>query len=467
MGAPGVGGRQGNVAQLATDMGAHAAQARLGLTWPVAVLFAGFPVWWALGLSSFIWLPVGACMLVALVSRRRLRVPAALVAWFAFLSWVLLSGLQLTSSNKIMVFSYRLLLYAAAALLFMYIYNLPRSARLDHKILNYLTFFWIFVIILGYADIAAGTHTLTPPFEHFIPHGYRNKEFVQELVHIYFSQVQTFLGFPVPRPAAPFTYTNLWGAAVAVLTPIALATAAIAGPGLRRRLILAVLCASVVPMVVSLNRGMFLSLGVGVFYVALRLALRGRVASLAVVLTLVGVAVAIVVLTPLGHLVSSSFSSTHGNSNTTRLSLYSDATAGANQSPLLGKGAPQQLAGQTSSPPIGTQGQLWMMLYSNGYPATIFFLVFVLGALWQTRRVPTTAGLWLHAVPLVALVQIPVYGWLPAEVFLVMAASAMAYRFCSRHPRAEDHLLLSPGVTEPGEGAGCALKAPVPVSVPP
>ena len=42
------------------------------------------------------------------------------------------------------------------------------------------------------------------------------------------------------------------------------------------------------------------------------------------------------------------------------------------------------------------------------------------------------AGLWLHTVPLVALPQIVVYGWLPVELQVVMVAAALSYRYCWR-----------------------------------
>jgi hypothetical protein len=185
-------------------------------------------------------------------------------------------------------------------------------------------------------------------------------------------------------------------------------------------------------MVASLNRGMFLSLGVGIAYVTVRLAMRGRFGALALVLAVVAGGAIIVVLTPLGHLVTDSFSSTHGHSNATRLSLYQQATAGVGQSPLFGYGSPKPVTTgvgqQPGTPAIGTQGQLWLVLYSSGYPAAVFFIGFYLAVLWQTRRARGTVGLWLHTAPLVALSQIAFYGWLSAEVQVVMVAAALAYR---------------------------------------
>ena len=407
-----------------------AGRRRLSLTWPLAVLFVAYPGWWLLGVSSFTWIIAPIPMLGLLIWRRWCRVPVAFILWLMFISWVLLSGIQLESGTRIITFSYRFALYVGAGVLFVYTYNLPRSTTFDFKILRILTTFWMIVVAGGYAGIIVGAHTFVPPFEHLLPHGLRSQPFVQELVQPVFAEVQGFLGFPIPRPAAPFTYSNYWGGNIAVLTPVAIAAAIAAGRGAYRKLIFAVLIASVVPIVFSLNRGMFISLGIGVFYVTLRLAQRGRITALGLLLGIAVLMVLILIATPLGHLIAASFSSTHGNSNSTRLSVSQLAIAGARQSPIFGYGAPQPIGGQSGLPAIGTQGQLWMVLYSNGVPATIFFVGFFGAVLWQTRRARGMPGLWLHAVPLVALPQIVVYGWLPVELQVVMVASALAYRYC-------------------------------------
>ncbi len=400
----------------------------LPVTWPLVALFAAFPLWWVLGLSALIWPVLAVPMLVALIWRRRTKAPAPIVFWFLFCSWVLMSGLQLGSGTKITTFCYRLLLYAGAGILFLYVYNLPRSGRVNLKVLRILTAFWIIVVIGGYAGMIGGAHTFPAVIEYLLPHSLRNQPFVQELVQPVFANVENFLGFPDPRPAAPFPYTNNWGGNIAVLTPVALAGLAVTGPGLRRKLIIGFLAASLVPMVVSLNRGMFLSIGIGLLYVAIRLALRGRVVTLVSMLGLIALVAAVVALTPLSHLIIANLSSTHGHSNTTRVSVAQQAFDGVNRSPIFGYGEPRAVTGQGGTPPIGTQGQLWMILYSNGYVACALFFAFFLGVLWQTRGARGTAGLWLHAAPLVALAQISFYGWLPVELQVVMVISALAYR---------------------------------------
>ena len=173
-------------------------------------------------------------MLAVLIWRRQSRAPLAFFWWLAFTSWVLLSGLQLQSTTKIMTFSYRLALYAAAGVLFLYVYNLPRSSRLDTRVLRILTIFWMVVVAGGYAGILLRSYTFVPPFMDLLPYGLRSQPFVQELIQPVFANVEGFLGYPVPRPAAPFSYTNNWGGNIAVLTPVAFAAAVAAGPGLRR-----------------------------------------------------------------------------------------------------------------------------------------------------------------------------------------------------------------------------------------
>ena len=317
---------------------------RLPVTWPLVVLFVVFPVWWALGVTAFTWIIVALPVLASLIWRRWSRVPAAFILWLAFVSWVLLSGLQLHGGTKIITFSYRLALYAAAGVLFVYVYNLPRSRSLDTKILRILTVFWMIVVAGGYLGILVGSHTFTPPIDKLLPHGLASQPFVRELVQPVFVDTKASVhGLRFPRPAAPFAYSNYWGGNLAVLTPVAIAAAISAGRGARRKLIVCVLIAQIVPMVFSLNRGMFLSLGLGIFYVALRLALRGRLASLGSLLGAVALVAVILAATPLGHLVGVSFaSSNHGHSDTTRVSASQQALAGARQSPIFGYGDPRR-----------------------------------------------------------------------------------------------------------------------------
>jgi hypothetical protein len=51
-----------------------------------------------------------------------------------------------------------------------------------------------------------------------------------------------------------------------------------------------------------------------------------------------------------------------------------------------------------------------MVLYSNGIPALAVFLGWFLVTVRAGLRLTSQTGLWLSAVPLIALVQLPFYG---------------------------------------------------------
>src|SRR5690606_27872937 len=96
------------------------------------------------------------------------------------------------------------------------------------------------------------------------------------------AQLQEVLGYPTPRPAAPWGYTNLWGNNVLLLLPwFVLAGWTYARHRWQKIGMLATLAISVIPIIVSLNRGLWLGLAVAAGYAALRLALRGRLLAIA------------------------------------------------------------------------------------------------------------------------------------------------------------------------------------------
>ena len=403
---------------------------RLPLTWPLVVLFAAFPVWWALGISAFTWIIMAAPVLVSLVWRRQARVPTAFILWLAFDSWVLLSGLQLHGGTKIVTFSYRLALYVVAGLLFVYTYNLPRSTATDTKILRVLTIFWMIVVAGGFAGIVFGAAQLydavrkdpaarsAQPAVHTRarPSSLRRGSGLPRVsdspaggaLHL-----QQLLGRQHgcahacghrrgdPRRARRAAQNHRWGA-----YRLHRANGLLAEPG---------------HVHIPWHRG-------GIYRVP---ASPARPPGLIRVAAGRGCAcLGDLGTDPAGGLIGASFASSHGNSDFTRSSASQLAIEGARQSPIFGYGEPTQHTDETHQPPIGTQGQLWMVLYSNGIPAAVFFIGFFAAVLWQTRRARGMAGLWLHTVPLIALPQIGVYGWLPVELQVVMVASALAYRFC-------------------------------------
>jgi hypothetical protein len=126
--------------------------------WPVLALFGGFPIWWALGLSAVICILFAIPMLAWLLARGgRLRVPKGFGLWLAFLFWMLLSSTQLDEARRWYAFSYRGVLYLSMTVMFVYVYNLPRSAMPTRRIVLALALFWAAVIGFGFAALAAPT----------------------------------------------------------------------------------------------------------------------------------------------------------------------------------------------------------------------------------------------------------------------------------------------------------------------
>ena len=300
-------------------------------------LFGGFPIWWALGLSAVIWILFALPMLAWLLARGgRVRVPKGFGLWLAFLFWMLLSATQLDEARRWYAFSYRAVLYLSMTVMFVYVYNLPRLAMPTRRIVLALALFWAAVIGFGFAALAAPTFRLTTPVSLLLPSQRWPAAPCQDLISPSLAQVQTFIGYALTRPAAPFTYTNEWGGAVGLLTPMALAAIGLVRSYLTRNAIRLLLVASLVPIVISANRGLWVGLAAGLVYAAVRVALRGNARALVAIAGFLAVVTAMVAFTPLERYVGDRLS--HQHSNERRESLSQQAVTGALERPLLGYG---------------------------------------------------------------------------------------------------------------------------------
>lgn len=394
--------------------------------WPIYVLFVGFPVWWALGLGGFIWPIMAFPMLLSLLRRDRIFAPPGMLLWGGFVVWMLITGIEIDSMGRALGFAYRSALYLSATILLLYVFNSSRDILETKKILWALSIFWIYVVFGGFLGLVFPYFSFTSPVEAMLPHAILSNDFVKEMVHPAFAQVQEFLGFPTPRPSAPFVYTNDWGACFALLVPfVVLAWQT----GLRRRfkMILGVLAgASIIPVVLSMNRGLWLSLGLGLVYAALRLSLKGRERALIAFVTVTILLVGALFFTPLGTTLSERLATPHSNNR--RVSLYEEAVRGAAESPLFGFGAPRPSKWNPNAPSVGTQGQLWLVLFSNGYPGMLLFLAWFIVTLWRLRSSAEPIGFWMHVMLVIMFLQLAVYGLLPAPIHIVMLGIGLAWR---------------------------------------
>jgi polysaccharide biosynthesis protein PslJ len=394
--------------------------------WPVLALFGAFPVWWALGLSSVIWVLAALPMLGWLLARGRVRVPKGFGLWLAFLFWMLLSATQLDEARRWYAFSYRAVLYLSMTVMFVYVYNLPRPAVPARRIILVLTLFWATVICFGFVALAIPNARLTTPASLLLPESVAVNPFAQDLVSARLAQVQTFIGYALPRPAAPFTYTNEWGGAVGLLTPMALAGLGMLRSYLTRNVVRLLLVASLVPIVISANRGLWVRLGVGLVYAAVRVALRGNARSLVAICGFLALVAALVTFTPLERYVSDRLANQHSNER--RFSLGSQAVQGALERPLLGNGGPRESPDLVNAPEIGTHGQVYLVMFSQGIPGLAFFLGWWLWALWVSRRGATGPPLWCHVMLLIGVLEFLYYDMMPTQLHLMMVVAAVAWR---------------------------------------
>jgi polysaccharide biosynthesis protein PslJ len=407
----------------------------IGLAWPFWVLFIAFPVSWALGFAPFVWPAVAILVAAAILMRGWTKAPRGFGIWLLFLVWVLASGTQLTEAEQWIFFTYRLTIYVSATLLFLYVFNAPREDLPTSRITAMLTVFWGFAVLGGFLALAFPEASFTSVAERLLPPALVGNPFVYELVHPELAQIHEFLGYPIPRPTAPFVYTNEWGANMALLTPFVLATWRTVASRSLRLLLGILLLASIVPIIVSVNRGMWLSLGLGLSYAAVRLAVRGRVRALQALVGLMVFSGIVIFTTPLAVVVSDRLATPH--SNVTRGSLYVEAAENVLDSPLLGFGAPRPSERNPNSPPVGTHGQFWLVLYSHGIPGMVLFVGWLVYAFWQTQRRRSTLHLWMSVVLLIALIQLPYYGMLPVPIHLVMVAAALSWREALAESRAK------------------------------
>ena len=405
-------------------------------SWPFYFVFLSLPVWWALGAAYFIWPVLTFPLLLSLLLRRDIKFPPKFGLWMLFLAWMFLSAVQLDTGLSFALFGYRSLLYISATILFLYVFNAPRDQLSDRTVFGVLALFWAAVIVGGFLGVFFPHVSFSTPVESVVPDSFLRDKTAYYFVHPGFSEVMTFLGYPVGRPKTFFAYTNQWGACVAVLTPIALAAFSRMAPGIPRRLFATLLVLSVVPIIFSLNRGLWLALGAGLAYLALRFARMGQIRTLVAGVAGLAALAVVLLVTPLGALTGDRFTS-EKNSNNTRTSVYEQTAEQVRNSPFIGYGSPKSQVDE-NVPAIGTQGQLFTLTYSYGIPALLFFAGWLLYTFWRAWRQRSHTCFWVSAALFILLVELPYYNFMPTTLHVIMAALAVAWRDLADPVRSPD-----------------------------
>lgn len=389
----------------------------------LVALLGLYPLWWMLGLGVLIF-PIAAVPMAVSLTRQHLasrrgtappvRLPPGFVLWLVFCAVVVFGMAALNAepagavaggfADRIVGVGFRLVQYLSLTILFLYAGNLPLQ-RISQRLLTGLLA-WLFLVTVagGLLGTFAGHLEFTSPVEMLLPHGLTSRGFVRSLVHPHAAQIMDLVGDPKPRPAAPWGYTNTWGNNFCLLVGWFI----IWGYHRTRAAKLAtvlVLALALIPVVYSLNRGLWIGLGVAVAYVALRQALAGRARPLIVALLAAGAVAAATVATPLGDIVQRRLD--NGKSNGVRMFLTERALTGMQESPVLGFGSTRNTMGGRQSITVGESescercgnftiggnGQLWQLLFAHGLVGTLAYFGFFGYGLWRFRRDRSPIGL--------------------------------------------------------------------------
>ena len=217
---------------------------------------------------------------------------------------------------------------------------------------------------------------------------------------------------------APMEATNGWGSTLGLLTPFFILSWLLA-PSVRRRTIGWTIAAlALVPLVISTNRGAWLSIAVALIYFAARRAFRGDARPLFAIVMLGTLVFACVLFTPLAGVVSTRLDQSDV-SDADRGNLYTLAFEKTQDSPFVGYGAPQS---EDSGFPIGTHGLFWYVMFSHGFVGLGFLLAAMVVLTASTAKARTPTAMWAHICIVIALTQVPYYGLLPQFVLVGVAA---------------------------------------------
>lgn len=418
-----------------------------------------FPLWWALGLGAFAFPLLAVPMALQLLRRRPIVLPPGFWLWLAFLALNVLSLIMLSvdppgttggsAGGRAVSLLVNLGEYSAATVTLLYVGNLSERELPQRRLVRMLAILFLITLAGGLLGVLAPNFQFTSPVELLLPTSVRSNLYVAALVHPSAAQIQSVLGHSAGRPAAPFGYTNFWGNNLSILLVWFVLWGWRARSVLVRAATLTILAVTVIPVVQSLNRGVWLGLAFAAVYAAVRLALTGKVASLMGLLAAAVACVAAFAFTPLHGVVQERLA--HPQSNDIRGFLSQAAVRGAQESPLLGWGGTRKTLGSVQSISVGatpncpqcgnfgvgSNGQLWYVLFSQGFLGAALFLGFFLRTAWlycrQRSALAAAGGLVLLLAPLYAVF----YNSLPSALTLTFISLGVAWRATLVHATPE------------------------------
>ena len=423
---------------------------RLRPGWPLAAMFVGFPVWWLIGISNFVGIIAAIFMIFDLVRRRRILAPRGFGLWLLFLAWVVVGvvvlqvdapgGVPGESSTRYLTWAYRLGWYVAATVSCLYVGNMRAELSTTRLV---RTMSWMFLsvaaggwlgILIPHVDFPSLLEVVLPPHLSSIP-------FVNFLVHPQIAQLYDGAASSIPRPSAPFGYSNIWGLNFACFLPFFIVAWWERGAGWRRPAAPFVLAVAVVPAIYSLNRGLWAAVIASAIFVAVRSALSGKVKMLAALLAGAVVVGVVLLSSPLSGMIQHRLDNPTSNVGRTNLGIQTveSVTKG---SPIVGFGTTRAVQGSFTSiaggatascplcspPALGTQGELWLVVFSQGLVGLFFYLVFFTMMFFGHLRLKSKYVTMALCVLLVHFVTMPVYDSIGTAMFAIMVAVGLLWR---------------------------------------
>jgi hypothetical protein len=418
--------------------------------WPLAAMFLGYPLWWLLGVAPFAVLALTGVMAYQLVQRRRILAPPAFGWWLLFLVWVVVGVALLqvdapgavagSNNGRYLVWAYRLLLYLAGTVALLYVGTM-RDRLTTRRVVDIMGWMFVVVTLGGLAGVLMHSVSFPSLAELVLPKSFTSNTFFYTKIHPTFAQVGDILGYEFGRPTAPFTYANEWGLNFGVFLPFFVMSWFGPGAKWRRWVAPVILLVAVVPVVYSLNRGLWTALIVAGVFLILRSLVDGRLKALVALLALGAVVASIVLLTPLTQTISTRLQQPNSDEGRTNLGLLG-LNSVLEKSPVVGYGTTRDVQGTfrsiaqgdtancnlCSTPALGTQGRFSLVLFGSGLGGLVAFVGFLVLQLLRHIRLKSPYATGALTVLVINLVTLPVYDLSGTALVAAMVAAAVLWR---------------------------------------
>lgn len=444
-------------ARVASHRALHPLTGPLGSTPPKSALaftafFLLFPLWWLIGLGQLGFIALAVPLGLHLLKQRGIAAPRGFGLWLLFLLVLAASSATIWSrvpglappggGERLLTYGFWVAWFVTATIFLLYLGNVAEDRLPTSRVVDLMALMFLVTVAGGYAGQLLSHLDFPSLLEVLLPRSITSLGLVEIMIHPGLAQIQEIIGYEAPRPKAPWTYANSWGANFGLLLPFFVL--AFTGPAVSRarRLAFPLLALLAVPPVIfSLNRGLWAGLLAVACYVALRLALQGRVIALAV-LAVGGLGGAYAaVRTPLGELLLTRLDNPHSNQGRANLAGEALSTVLAH-SPVVGLGTPRAMEGnffsaaagatdscpKCSPPQLGTQGSFWFVVFTTGLVGLLLFCAFLARRYLAGLRQSTTLGVAMTATGVYLAVVIWVYDVIGPSLVFVMIALALLWR---------------------------------------